>query len=86
MQELTLLRDKINKIDQSLLSLLAQRIAVVREVGELKKQHNLPIHDPKREEELLSMLSQGGTDHHISPEFIRSLWTIIFKESYKIEK
>jgi chorismate mutase/prephenate dehydrogenase len=86
MQELTQLRDKINTIDSSLLSLLAERIAVVKEVGEFKKQNNIAIHDPKREEELLETLSEKARNQNISPDFVRSLWKVIFAESYTVEK
>lgn len=86
MQELTILRDKINKIDNSLLSLLAERIAVVREVGKVKRQNNIAVHDQKREDELLASLSVIAKDKNISSDFVSSLWKVIFAESYKIEK
>ncbi len=39
--ELTALRDQIDEVDKALLSLLAKRLELVAEVGEVKSQYGL---------------------------------------------
>ncbi len=44
--ELNALRDQIDAVDKQMLELLAQRLALVEKVGEVKSQHGLPIYAP----------------------------------------
>lgn len=50
------LRAEIDRIDQRLLQILAERARVVLRVGERKKVVGLAIFDPRREQELLDRL------------------------------
>lgn len=52
--ELTALRDQIDEVDKALLSLLAKRLELVAEVGEVKSQYGLPIYVPERESAMLA--------------------------------
>ena len=52
--ELTALRDQIDEVDKALLSLLAKRLELVAEVGEVKSQYGLPIYVPEREAAMLA--------------------------------
>lgn len=55
--ELTALRDQIDEVDKALLNLLAKRLELVAEVGEVKSRFGLPIYVPERE---ASMLLRGA--------------------------
>lgn len=44
--ELTALRDQIDEVDKALLDLLAKRLELVAEVGEVKSRFGLPIYVP----------------------------------------
>jgi chorismate mutase/prephenate dehydrogenase len=58
--ELTALRDQIDEVDKALLDLLARRLELVAEVGEVKSRFGLPIYVPEREASMLG-LSPGGS-------------------------
>lgn len=58
--ELTALRDQIDEVDKALLSLLAKRLELVAEVGEVKSQYGLPIYVPERESAMLASRREGG--------------------------
>ena len=45
--ELTALRDQIDEVDKALLNLLAKRLELVAEVGEVKSRFGLPIYVPE---------------------------------------
>ncbi|MEF1298313.1 chorismate mutase, partial [Vibrio parahaemolyticus] len=52
--ELNALRDQIDAVDKQMLELLAQRLALVEKVGEVKSEHGLPIYAPDREAAMLA--------------------------------
>ena len=52
--ELKELRNKIDEIDQELVKLIEKRIEIVKEIGKYKKEHNLPILDQNREDEVIN--------------------------------
>lgn len=62
-QNLTQLRDQIDGIDQKLVELFKQRMAVSREVAAYKQEHGLPTLDAGRERALLAKVgSLAGED------------------------
>ncbi len=54
MNELELLRSKIDQIDSRLVTLLKERFLIVKAIGEYKKENNLPILDKRREAQVLA--------------------------------
>ena len=52
MEKLQEYRDEIEKIDEELAKLICKRMDVSLKIGQLKKDNNLSIYDPKREEAL----------------------------------
>lgn len=46
-------RERINAIDEQVIKLFIQRMAAVKDVVLYKKQHQLPIFDAAREEEII---------------------------------
>lgn len=54
MDNLQKLRDQIDDIDQALLNLFAQRMAVTQRVGEYKLAHGMAVLDEEREKEVLT--------------------------------
>ena len=51
------LRQKIDAIDRDLVDLFQRRMDLSAEIARYKQEHNLPIHDPAREEQKLRDLS-----------------------------
>lgn len=56
------LRQLIDLIDEDLVALLNQRAKVSLAVGELKKNENLPVWQPKREQQLLKKITRMPAD------------------------
>ncbi len=54
--QLTCLRDELDKINIEIVNLLIQRYQVLEKISALKQENNWPIHDPQREQEMLSQL------------------------------
>jgi len=70
------LRKQIDKIDESIVILLAKRMEIVKKVGKLKKKRSLPPLDNKRWKEITK--TKKG--------FIREIWEIIHEEALKVER
>ncbi len=68
--ELTALRDQIDEVDKALLSLLAKRLELVAEVGEVKSQYGLPIYVPEREAAMLASRREEAAALGVPPDLI----------------
>lgn len=76
------LRNKINEIDNELLSLYLKRMNISKQIGQYKKEHNLPIYDQKREEELINNLL-NKIDNYELKENYKKIILLILDESKK---
>jgi len=89
-QNLKRLREQIDKIDQKLLKLLAERFKITQKVGEYKKKYKLPPEDKKREREIfqkLDLLSKKlGLDAGLVKEIFRLIIKNVKKRHKKIQK
>ena len=54
MNELELLRNKIDEIDTKLCELFENRMEIAKAIGQYKKEHNLDVLDVSREEIVLN--------------------------------
>ena len=57
MKDLLEIREQIDNIDDQIIALWKERMALSLQVAEYKKEHNLPILDEQREKELLDRIS-----------------------------
>lgn len=80
---LDILRGKIDRIDDELLELLAKRMAVAREIGRYKKGNRMPVVQPGRYKDLMERRVEIGGALEMSPEFVRSILSIIHEESVR---
>ena len=77
-QKLIKMREKINLIDQELLTLLNQRLRTALEIGKIKKEMGKRIYDPKREKEVLERLKRKNEDL-LKEEDLKKIFTTIMK-------
>lgn len=83
--ELTALRDQIDEVDKALLDLLARRMALVAEVGEVKSKYGLPIYVPEREASMLASRRKEAQALGVSPDLIEDVLRRVMRESYSSE-
>ena len=63
MNDLSLIREKINEIDNKIIELWKERMETCLSVAQYKKENNLPVLDSKRETELLNRIGElAGED------------------------
>ena len=83
--ELTALRDQIDEVDKALLELLAKRLELVAEVGEVKSQYGLPIYVPERESAMLASRREEAAALGVPPDLIEDVLRRVMRESYSSE-
>ena len=77
--DLKILRRNIDQIDDKLIPLFLERLEIARQIGQYKKENDLPIYDPKREKDKLRDIAEkAGEDFS---DYIKSLYTTIFEIS-----
>lgn len=83
--ELNALRDNIDEVDKSLLALLARRLRLVAEVGEVKSRYGLPIYAPDREAAMLASRRTEALALGVPPDLIEDVLRRVMRESYSSE-
>ena len=80
-QKLKPLRDKIDILDNELLSTLAKRMEVVRQIADIKKEHNLMVFQPVRWDKLLHKAIRLGEENKLSPDYVTSFFKLLHDAS-----
>ncbi len=81
MLSLAVMRDKIDKLDDKLINLIDERMSIVGEIGEYKKDNNITILQNKRWDDMLKNRLTLGNKHKLSEDFITKLFSAIHQES-----
>jgi len=75
---LSAVRDVIDLVDHNILLLLAERQALVEQVGVLKQKRGQQIYDPAREKEILAKQLTIARELGLDETFVREMCTAIF--------
>ena len=82
---LTEYRNKIDEIDDQLLSLLASRMDVSKKIGQLKKDHNVAVFQADRWNVLKRLAIRNGVRMGLSEDFLDQILVSIHKESVDLQ-
>lgn len=82
-ESLNELRMQIDELDNDLLELLAKRMRVSEEIGVYKKEHNMPILQTERYEEILQKRIYQANSMSMSEEFMKTVLVAIHEESVR---
>jgi len=82
-EELDELRKSIDSCDYDLLVTLVNRMKVSEKIGQFKKDHNLPVLQQGRWDEVINSRLSKASSIGLSEEFISGLFDFIHKESLK---
>lgn len=80
-----LLRDRIDALDENIISILAERMEISGRIGAVKRKNNVAIIQPARWDEVISGMKKEGRMLGLSEEFISALFTLIHRESVSIQ-
>jgi chorismate mutase len=78
-------RDAIDAIDRQLVELFNKRAEHAIAIGKIKKEQDIPVYDPERENEIFRNLRKSNNGP-LKPEAVQRLFERIIDESRKIER
>jgi chorismate mutase-like protein len=75
----------IDSVDRRLVDLLNERTRVVEDIGRVKRHADLPIYEPKREEQVFANIT-GSNQGPLSQEAVRRIFERIIDEMRTIQR
>lgn len=75
------LREEIDRIDDRLLALLAERMRVSDSIGRCKQAAGIPVVQPARYRELIDRRCAQAAEQGLNPEFVRAVLAAVHEES-----
>ncbi len=78
-----MVRVEIDDIDSQILKLLGRRMQCAQAIGAYKKEHNLPILQVARWQEILNIAVQKGQELDLSGTFVTQFLTAVHDESIR---
>ncbi len=82
-ESLSELRKQIDDLDNQLLEILAKRMRISCEIGTYKKEHNMPILQTSRYDDILQRRIAMAEQMGMSPEFMKTVLEAIHEESVR---
>lgn len=82
-ENLNTLRKQIDECDNNLLEELSKRMRIAREIGTYKKEHNMPVLQSGRYNEIMDKYAGQGVQCGLDPEFIKKVFEAIHEESVR---
>ena len=78
-------RKEIDEADNHIMDSVAERMKVAKNIGELKKKHNMAVFQPSRWEEISANLRHHGSELGLSEDFVETLLKSMHQESIRIQ-
>jgi len=80
------IRKQIDRIDMVIITALAERMSVMPDIAEHKKEHDIPIFQEKREQEIMARLKSIAKDQDLNEDFVEEIFLSIFNEAKRIQQ
>lgn len=80
-QEMRALREKIDALDDELVTLLGKRMQLTQLIGEIKEQFGISVFQPKRWAQILERARQNAEAQELGLDFIEELFKAVHQES-----
>ncbi len=82
-ENLSALRQQIDRIDNELIELLNKRMRVSREIGQFKKEHSMPVVQAGRYDDIMQTRRKLAEQMGMSGDFMATVLTAIHEESVR---
>jgi len=78
-------RRRLDELDERIVALLGERFAVCREIALHKREHEIPMMQPGRVEEVRSRYLRRGADVSLPADFTATLFELLIGATCKME-
>jgi chorismate mutase-like protein len=85
LKELEEFRSRIDAVDRSILLLLNERTKVVEEIGRVKQKAQLPIYEPRREDQVFDNVTRHNTGP-LTEQAVRRIFERIIDEMRGVQR
>ena len=79
------LRQRIDTLDKQLIQLLNDRAEVVVQIGEIKRDDNVPVYSPERERSVLQQVREWNKGP-LPDSCVEAIWRELMSGSFALEK
>lgn len=86
MEKISLLRKRIDEIDEQILRFLKERIDICENIGTIKREHELPIKDAERENEQYIRITELASKLELDPQEVRDVYREIIAMSIRAQE
>lgn len=83
---LAALREELDRIDGLILETLHRRLDCCRRIGELKRDHAIPMMQPHRVGLVQARANAFALSRGINPDFVQALYRLIITETCRLEE
>ena len=84
-EEISLLRDEINRLNTEIVEKVAERVRVALEIGDVKQRHGKPIVDKNREAKVYDQVRNLAAEAGLSPNGLEKVFREIVALCTKAE-
>lgn len=78
-EEISELREEINKLNRDIIDTLAKRVDVAQKIGEVKEKYGYPVVDKGREKKVYEQVKQLGAEHGLDEKATVKIFKNIIK-------
>lgn len=83
--DLSHLRSRIDQLDAALIAIVSERLAVCREVAEVKQRFDTPVIQPARVRDVVTSRRQMAIEAGVDADFAEQLFRVLLTETHRIE-
>ena len=84
--DLQRMREQLDVVDTQILKLLSQRMKISKDIGIIKRRHNMPIFQPQRWQQVLERQMENAKTMGLDEEFVKELTEKIHGESLRVQE
>lgn len=84
-QALSVCRDRIDDVDRRILALLNERTETVQEIGRIKSAAELPVYEPRREDEVFRNIA-AHNHGPLAQDAVKRVFERIIDEMRKVQR
>lgn len=78
-------RERLDELDERILGLLGERFATCREVAAYKREHEVPMMQPHRVEQVRSRYHTRGAELALPADFAAALFELVIDATCRME-